>query len=254
LEVALHLIARAETHCHEARTVEAAIQGAVLATDALELLGGRTPTSALEALALKHQLEVTAGCLFYGAQFNLLVKPRLREIRHDVRYIGQWFNRQRHAQSEMNAELGIASELARVFRENTEFDEERLCLNRVRDLCRGLWLRKYPWQAVLYPFRWYVDFLMGSLTRLLTAIAGWAVVLCGIFNFATSGIGLSHSATSSHAFQKAVVGTLSSFFQTGPASDYSEGWLLAVSGVAIVAGFVHLGIFISHLYTISSRR
>lgn len=249
LEVASYLINRADTIYHESSSVEDAVQGAVLATDALELVGGRTPTTALEALALKHQLEVTAGCLFYGAQFNLLIKPRLQELRQDIRYIGKWFNRQLRPQSEMNAELGIVSELARIFREYTEFDEERICLNRVRDLCRELWVRKYPWQAVIYPLRWYIDFLMGSLTRLVCAIIGWAVVLWGIFY----NIPIPKSPPAD-PIQNALVGTLDSFFQTQPSPDFSQGWGLAVSALAIIAGFIHLGIFISHLYTISSRR
>ncbi len=250
LEVASRLINRAEAIYRNASTVEDAVQGAVLATDALELLGGRTPTSALEALALKHQLEVTAGCLFYGTQFNLLVRPRLRELRRDIHRIGKWFNRKRRTQSEMNAELGIVSELAGIFRHYTEFDEERVCLNRIRALCRGLWVRKYPWQAFMYPLRWYVDFLMGSLARLTGAIAVWAAGLLSFFYYCEP-----KTACPEHSpFQNAVVGTLTSFFQAGPASEFSGGLPLLVSTFAILFGFIHLGIFISHLYTIASRR
>ena len=51
--------------------------GALLALEAQELLANRTPTTALEALAVRHELEVTAECMFYGVEYNFDVRRRL---------------------------------------------------------------------------------------------------------------------------------------------------------------------------------
>ncbi|MGH9825517.1 MAG: hypothetical protein ACREDR_19980, partial [Blastocatellia bacterium] len=64
LAVADRLIQRAESMLQSARSVPDAVQGALLALEAHELLCNRTPTTTLEAIALKHQLEATAECMF----------------------------------------------------------------------------------------------------------------------------------------------------------------------------------------------
>ncbi len=62
-------------------TLRMSVRRATFATDALELTGHRTPTTALEALSTKHQLELTAECHFSGIEYNVDVKSRLAEIR-----------------------------------------------------------------------------------------------------------------------------------------------------------------------------
>lgn len=273
LEVANRLMARAEILLADGKTVQDALQGAVLATDALELLGGRTPTASFEALSLKHQLETKAACLFHGTKFNLHLKPHLKEIRDDIRYIGQWFDPQTREEAEMNAELGIMSELAAIYREYAEFDEERICLNRVRDLCRMLDARHQIFTRMTYFLRFYMDFLMGSLNRLIVAIAVWSLALTLLFAYLPDGRAQSvacacacgsalaaadakggNSQKPENLIADGVEATLTSFFQTQPAKWEGDPKRLGLSAIAILFGFVHLGIFISHLYTINSRR
>ena len=72
-------------------SVADAVSGAVLATDALELTGGRTPTTAIDALYLKHQFELEAECQFSGVEYHLRIEPRLEEIAEDAAWICRWF-------------------------------------------------------------------------------------------------------------------------------------------------------------------
>lgn len=68
--IAETLLRRAEIFASEACTVKDYIKGAVLATEALEMLGGRTATLSLVALGLNHQFEVLAECAFVGVGYH----------------------------------------------------------------------------------------------------------------------------------------------------------------------------------------
>ncbi|PYT03421.1 MAG: hypothetical protein DMF60_18445 [Acidobacteria bacterium] len=138
LVIAKCLIGRSEKILEQAQSVPEAVHGAVLALEAQEYLGNRTPTTSLEALALKHQLEVLAECLFYGVEYNMNVRSRFEEIEKEVKSIGEWFRPKTRKVSMLNAEVRIVSELALQFREHNQFDEEQECLARIRELYRHL--------------------------------------------------------------------------------------------------------------------
>ena len=240
LLIAEKLIARAERLLPDVHSVEQAVHGAVLANDALELLGCRTPTVAVEALRLKHHFEVLAECQFSGVEHHIRLKERLEEIQRDVNAISQWFGRGQRETASLNAEMQILLGLVRVFREFGQFDEENTCMQQVRALNRQIWFNKEkPWVAPLYPIRWYVEFLLGSAPRFVGAIGVWILVLTALF--ATTGIGL-HGALEA---------TFSSFVGIQPPAPNPS---LPLTMFAMLAGATHLGIFISHLYTLVSRK
>ncbi|MCG3155114.1 MAG: hypothetical protein DKINENOH_01716 [bacterium] len=250
LEIADRLIQRAERILHSAMSVPEAVHGALLALEAQELLGNKTPTTALEALALKHQLEVTAECMFYGVEYNFDVESRFKDIRQEVRSIGRWFNPKTRRLSELNAEIGILSDLVRIFRQYNQFDEERECLAKIRDLYRHHWFRRDKvWAWLFYPFVWYVEYLLGRLRRFFVAIASWLLVLSFLF-FTFCNCNPAHLTFLgglSHAF--------TSFFGLQPPHELNgNANAVLVVMFAILLGFVHLGIFVSHLYYILARR
>lgn len=255
LEIAERLIQRAERILHTTITVEDSVYGALLALEAQELLGNRTPTTALEALAIRQQLEVIAECMFYGVESHLNVKERYKDIEREVRSIGYWFHSKSRKASELNAEIGILNHLILRFREYNQFDEEQQCLDRARTLERRFWFEKNKgWAWLFYPFRWYVEFLLGSIWRFLVVIVLWVVALGFLFQTICKCEPRWVSTKVQHGFIEAVT----TFFGLQPAHEMKEllsypasVWLVPF---VIVAGFVHLGILISHLYSIIARR
>lgn len=136
--IAEALIRRAQRLIDEVDTVEQSVFGAVLATDALELTGCRTPTTAVEALRLKHRFEVLAECQFSGVQHHIRVKERLHEVRMEVQAVSFWYGPERSRAAALNAEMDIVVDLMRVFEDYGQFNEERLLLAESRTLHRRL--------------------------------------------------------------------------------------------------------------------
>lgn len=254
LMVAEALVRRAEALEANVKCVEDAVQGAVLATDALELTACRTPTMATDALALKHRMEVMGECQFSGVEYQIAIAPRLREIGDDARVISQWFHRSERTNAKFNVEMGIAQSLVGIFRSHFQFDEEQACMNRVRHLHNTLWVRRKPSRVLLLPLLRYLELLLSSVGVFVAVLLSWIVGLSFLFWLTNTHAG----ADWGHGLSDAV----SAFFSAGapvghemtPTSD-NAGWrYLFVVCLAIVTGFIHLGVFISHLYSITSKR
>ena len=250
LEVAARLIDRAERFLPEVRSVADCVHGAVLACDAYELLAERTPTSALEALMLKHQFEVLAECQFCGVQYSLEVKSRIEDIQREVKSLSFWFDPRREEFTRWNAEAAIVSKLIKIYREYNNFDEEQKVLARNRTLHRKMWFFRKRWAVIFQPLAWYIEWLLGSLPRFIVAMGLWVFVLSALY-FAAGPTKLPSYLTPLTASLYA--GFESFFGLTAPPGElgtFSNGVIL----LAISGGFVHLGVFISHLYTIVSRK
>jgi hypothetical protein len=231
------------------------IHGAVLALDAQEYLGHRTPTTSLEAISQKHHLEVLAECMFYGVEYNMDMKSRFEEIKREIRSVGGWFRPRTRRQSMLNAEIRILSELVLTYRNYNQFDEEQSCLARLRNAYRHLWYqRRKAWAWLFYPARWYVDFLLVSLLRFGLAITFWIFLVGTLYNLLmNSPKDDPMPAEMWHGYADSMV----SFFGLQPPHEMAElypGGAIWVCMAAILLGFVHLGIFISHLYSMMARR
>lgn len=244
LVIAESLIERAEQLLENGvYSVPDAVQGAVLANDALEILGGRTPTVAVEALRLKHQFEVLAECQFAGVEHHIRLEKRMQDTHRDVQAIARWFGPDQQEAASLNAEIHILTTLMRVFREAAQFDEEQECLREIRRLNRNLGrLQRNVLAKPVYWLRCYADFLLSSLRNFAGGIAGWVVLLTGLYYLAQP----AH-----RTFVDALRATFSSFIGFQPPENDPS---LVITMIAMLAGVAHLGIFISHLYTIVSRK
>jgi len=249
------LISRARTLLPNVRTLEEAVRGAVLATDALELSGSRTPTTAIDALSLKHQFEVLAECQFSGVEYHLSIGRRIEEIAVEVEAISLWFHHSRRTNAKLNAEMTILHALVRILRDYSQFDEEQICMSRIRHLHNTLWMRQSPLRNALWPLLRYLELLLSSFAVFVAIITLWVVGLSILFN----------EIADYNEWYAGVADTISSFFavsgpMTTPATiDQSTvletKWLhVLVSCVAIFGGFIHGGVFIAHLYSITSRK
>jgi hypothetical protein len=184
--VAQMLIRRAEALRPQDAELMDALRGAVFATDALELLAGKTPTLSLEALSLKHQFEVKAETCFVGSRFhaenNFLGRlPRQREIERDCTQIASWFTPKVRAQAALNAQMRIASAIIKLYRATGHFEEETAYLRWARDL---EWRIKEdraepePIKRVLIAAaRHYYCIALQTPSRICRAIGVWLVLI-----------------------------------------------------------------------------
>ncbi len=250
--LAERMVERAERMIPAVQSVTDAVKGAVLATDALELLGARTPTLAIEALRLKHHFEVLAECQFSGVEYHIPLHGRLAEIRRDVRVISKWFGYKQREFAAMNAEMAILTTLVRVFRSFGQFDEEQQCMQRARHLHNTLWMDQKPARRLLWPVLRYLELLLSSFATFVQVLAVWVLIL---------GILFWLSGHSDQALLCGLQDAVSSFFSMGPPVSPEPGckannhWPFAlVTSLTVFASFVHLGVFVTHLYTIIMRR
>jgi len=258
LEISTALINRSERMLKDVASVPEAVHGAVLAADALELIGPRTPTTSLEALSLKHQFEVLAECQFYGVEYDFDLKARFEDIERELRAISFWFNPGTSKLSWLNAELAILSKLVVIFRSNNQFDEEQMCMAKIRELYRRIWVRKKPGAWVLWPVRFYVEWMLKSWRVFALAIVIWIVAIAGLFwVFGVPGYG----------GDQAILDAVHTFFGGEPPRGWTEHTDNAIAGLsaykrtffsvtilAVLAGIVHIGVFIAHVYSLIARR
>lgn len=290
LTMAEVLIARAERVKRDMVTVEDVVLGAVLATEAFELLASRTPTLSLDALSLKHELETKAECCFNGVQNHFDVRSRLRKIRKGVEMLSKWYDPWNQDVACWNAEAAVLRGIKTVFQEHEQFDEEMLYADRSRTLHRRLWFRERlgkvvgTWLRFVNPFywvAWYVGFLLKGIPAFVLMFTIWLGVLtCGFHEVeneveksmtrkpvpaaGTNGAPVEREQNVAWAgpWPRALADAFSCMVSVGPplhtkaleasGDKVKLAYLLSCLGMA--GGFLHLGIFISHLYSVVARK
>lgn len=267
LLVAEVLIRRAEALLKKVECVGEAVQGAVLATDALELTGGRTPTTAIEALSLKHRFEVLAECQFSGVEYHIKIKPRIEEIALETRAISLWFHKRQRASAVLNAQMHILNQLVRILREHNQFDEEKMCFNWIRYLHNSLWMRQKPLRFIFWPILRYTEFLLNSFGRFSIAIIGWVVVLALLYQqlhlyHPAQSVDLCASTLQAIELHQCPAPPEFGYFweafkrffnHTSDPSSPSTLWSI-LTAIGVIAGLGHIGIFISYMYTLVARK
>lgn len=266
LMVAERLLSRGARLLDSRPSVVDAVHVAVLAIEAKELLGYQTPTTSLEAIALQHEAESVAEGAFLGVDYNLNVRDRLREIETEVRAVSERFHSSRIRRSAINAQLAIAERLAKRLHDLNQVEEERACLAKARQLRFDFWVRERPWpfRWVMWLPLWYLAFVLSSLVRLMLSVVGGIVV----FGFVYYSVApWTHTAWKPEVIPAQVFESLaaSAFFTftLQPADGWSRVldsfqnraalWHLLMAFQGAIS-FTNLGLFLSHLYMIVSRR
>lgn len=253
LIIAQKLLKRASRILREVETVPDAIQAAVLALEAKELLACQTPTTTLEALATQHQAEIIAESMFYGIEYNLNVKDRFRNIKREVKAISYGFNPRSSKKSAINSRLTITENLANKFRELNQFEEEHECLAEARKLRLDFWLRQKPIHWLAWPFIKYLDFLLRSLGHFLAVVLIWIVVFGLIYFFSNPNPegGIIGAFAAAIAF----------FFTLQPTAGWdtitilgAKHWWNLILALHGMVAFTNLGLLLAHFYMIISRK
>jgi hypothetical protein len=259
LQIGELLIRRSEKMFQEGiSSVREAVTAAVLATDALELLGDRTPTTAIDALGLKHKCEVLAECQFSGTEYHIEIKKRLKEIRKECETLSSWFHPTHKNMAAWNAEMHIVNQLVRILREHNQFDEEAICMNRVRCLHNRLWVRQKPliFRPFLLAIAGYAAWLMSSFLNFVISFFGCVILLVGFRWWVELPENTWDDMPKSPILQSLVISTQEVFsFFVGADGFDNESWGMSlVLALAAILGLIHLGIFLSFLYSIISRK
>jgi len=248
--VARTLIQRADKLCKSAATASDWIRAAVLASDAAELLSGKTPTMTLTALAIKHECEVRAECTFVGAGYHFGLSQRFDEIQAEVKSVCLWFKRKR-TQAERDAEATIINRMRLAFLAAGQFEEEQQCLVKLRWLNRMMaWPIRSAWQ-LLSPVHWirlvawlvllYGEFLLVRFSRLLTMTVTNALFL--VF------LGRELNKEEVEPLDHPGV-TIANAFLTANV----DPTLLSLSVVGAVSGIFHVAILMSYMFSLISRK
>jgi len=248
--VAETLIRRAEALFGKVECVGEAVQGAVLATDALELTGGRTPTTAIEALSLKHRFEVLAECQFSGVEYHIKIKHRIKEIALETEGISLWFYKRQQKSAMLNAQMHILNQLVHILREHNQFDEEKMCFNWIRYLHNSLWMRQKPLRFIFWPILRYTEFLLNSFGRFVIAIIGWVVVLTLLYKYFPSS-----PLPTQNDFAPFFWEAFMRFFNHTKEPIGNRDFLpVVLTAIGVIAGLGHIGVFISYMYTLVARK
>jgi hypothetical protein len=280
LEVSTTLLARASRIAKDGETLTSslsAIQGAVMATDALELLGDKTPTTSIAALALKHELEVTAEVQFLGVTlFKNSTQARFREIQSSVDKLTG--DIKKNPVANIAAQLSIINHLIPIYNAHHQIDAEAFLLEKERflDVQRTYkpfeWRFKnkdkpkifmecweWTWSIIFYMPRLYVCFLMGGIARLTAASAVWIFALSWLLSTAERPIfNIETTKKPPGNFESGFQDSFFSFVSIGQINQFSNldthwPWFI-LTAFAMLLGVVHVGLLISHLYSIVSRR
>lgn len=260
LIIAQRLIKRTRKILDKVDTVPDAIHAAILALEAKELLSGKTPATALEALALQHQAEIVAESMFYGIEYNLNVKGRFRDIQKEVEAIGYWFNPKSAQKSKLNARLTIIADLAHKFRDLKQFEEEQECLAEARRLRLDFWLRQTPIHWIAWPFIKYIDILMRSVGHFLLVVLFWIAFFTGIYWAADNGS--AEILSFGQSLWEAFAASLAFFFTLQPVHGWdgnvlifgSKNWWNIVLAFQGLVSFSNLGLLLTHFYMLISRK
>lgn len=262
LAIAEVLLSGSRHHLERCESLEDAVAAAVLALDAKELLRNQTPTMALEAVALQHEAEVTAESLFLGVEYNLGLNDRFREIEQEVEAISHWFARSQQRRSSLNARLAIIERLAKRFADLHQIEEELACLAEARRLRFKFWAEQKSWRRPLKPLLDYLSYCLSSLPRFAGVVVAWAIFF-GLSYYLFANLALRPSEDLN--FWSAMVGAGKLFFTGEPSGRWADlteygatpGWETVWEAWLAFQGLIsltNLGLLVSHLYLIVSRR
>jgi hypothetical protein len=189
---------------------------------------------------------------FCGVQDSLEVKERLEDISKEVESLSYWFDPKRENFIRWNAEAAIINKLILIYREFNSFDEEQKALARSRTLHRKMWFYKHWYYKPFEILAWYVEKLLNSVPLFIFALFGWVFALGWLYDLTSITVeGSKYTGSAWLGFYQAI----GSFFAVQPPQDtFSNIINPYVAELAVVSGFIHLGIFVSHLYSIVTRK
>ena len=259
-QIAEFLLDRAKSQLPNSNAVSKSIRGAVLASQALELLGCKTPPLSQEALSLKHRFEVMAECQFPGVEYHLSMDKRVADIKLNLKALSKWLRPKRRRDFRYNGGAQILSRLINILEEFNEFEEAEFCRGRVRSLHRRIELRD-AWKQQR-PGKFFVTLVLGTYTDwVLRSLTHFAVTWLALLGFYFFLFAVTSGWNWFEAQHQAVYSLLTINIYEGPKAVPSGevqipeyAWWYPISYFAAATGALNIGLLITHLYGRISRR
>ena len=249
VEIAESLLERASARTKDVSSVIEIVRGAMLATQALELLGGRTPTLSLEALSLKHRFEVSAECHFVGVEYHSALGQRLKDIERNLEAMSQWLNRRRRQDFVLHGAAKIVTQLIAILDAHGNFEEAEEGRDHLRRLhhqisYRNARRRGNVIRVLLRPFTLYMDWVLRSPAHFVAAIFAAITVFTLLFALTER-----HTlvADALYATIRAMLAEVPSWDELK--SSQESSLLIAINGLAAAFGLLNFGLFVSRLYS-----
>jgi len=252
-QIAELLLERANAHLDGSNTVTESTKGAVLASQALELLGCKTPTLSQEALSLKHQFEVMAECQFSGVEFHLSMRKRVDDIKENLKAMAEWLRPKRKRDFRYNAAAQILSRLTKILEEHNAFEEAEFCRIRLRSLNKRIELRdsvrqKKPWKFLFaLVIGSYADWVLRSLAHFAFIWFIFLGVFIVLFYISAEG----HFSDAAHQAVDSFL-TVSVYSPSNSVNDI--WWWYPISYLAAATGVLNISLLITHLYAKMARQ
>ena len=251
--VAEVLLRRALERSKSAQRIPDILTAAVLAMDAYEL-AQETPTIAVEALALMHTMEVKAECEFPGVSYGIIVAERLKEIENESEKLSRYVDVTTRESYKLNVQARVITKIMRVFNDYKQFDEEQICLAKLRTLHSQLELRKSVTGPLhLLPLTiivTYINILLKNPYYFVFFVLLWPTIL-GLYYY-------HMNVCKGDLFESMFLAV--NIFTAAPVTDcnvYANPLFTHLKTVTVIAkllGLFHLGVLFSHLYNIIRRR
>jgi hypothetical protein len=244
--IATTLLWRANAIKKNASSTEELIRGAVLALEAAELLGGKTPSSTLAAITLRNELEVRAECAFIGAGYHFSLEKRFQELNDEVLSITRWYHEKVRGRSVLAAKVSILNTLVLVFNEAGRMEEELRCLTALRRSNRKLSAPRSlnPVAWLMHGLLSYGEWLLASFPRLILLTLLWITIF--------SIVGWLSSTSFKSPIDAATNVIL--WFGGEPSDAKEESGIQVLSWLVVMTGVFHIGVLISYIYSLISRK
>ena len=215
---------------------------ATLCVDVELLLSGRSPTTALEAISIKHQAEARLECVFHGVAAAPNIHARLIELQTSIQNICMTYDNSARRDATLAANIEVLNQLISIFRQYGRFEEEQKLLNDARDLrCRIRWrgtgAQPLEALALLYP-----NFILRSPYYFAVAF------IAGMIAFAWLYVPFQPGVAGKTLLWRALITTVA----MQPPVDYERSNV--IDFLCMVWGLGHFGVFLSHLYNLILRR
>jgi len=247
------MLQRAREILRDVVSMRQAVKGAVLASDALDLLAGHAVTTSFEALSLKHQFEVMCECRFMAVRMEISADERFNELEASAKRLARNVAENDRSSAQNNSLMEIATEIARVFRDNVRFQEEQDALAYHRRYFQ-LFLRsqrdifaKVKGKLLLYPHFLLESFRTFILT--LMVLLGLSTIFHICLTSAPEFAQHCHGGVVRCYFQFFVY-TCAAFLNIELWPDNHFMWRFWT----VLLGIPHLGVLLAYGYNLVNRK
>jgi hypothetical protein len=266
--IANDLLSRAKRLCSaEERDQQILLQQAVLAGEAKEILGGLSPTTFLDALALQNGAEIRAEASFPGTESDIDPSHRLSTFEGETRCAVSAAARENERQrARLNYLVQELNGFRRIYNSYEEVTAAEMCLQKISKLQRALLRLDRGWSSLLQRLGLgYSDLLTNSGTSVGRLLLSDLVLIISFAILFRLLLAVHPSFTSSHPNWFSVSHSVMSFLELHEYETIIDSadrggamtwvfWYRFCLLTEIILAYINQGLLIAMLYRRVTRR